>query len=71
MPQVYGRYAPFQFLAYWHELWRDYEDLVGPFQQLSPEHYHLLTGQPCSLCQLSVSACMYGLPVTLCKVTGA
>jgi 3-methyladenine DNA glycosylase/8-oxoguanine DNA glycosylase len=25
----YRRYAPYQFLAYWHELWRDYEQKLG------------------------------------------
>ncbi|KAL0048205.1 hypothetical protein WJX82_009864 [Trebouxia sp. C0006] len=42
--QVYAKYAPYQFLAYWHELWREYESLVGPFAQVDPECYHLLTG---------------------------
>lgn len=42
--QVYARYAPYQFLAYWHELWRDYESLVGPFASLDPQCYPLLTG---------------------------
>lgn len=42
--QVYAKYAPYQFLAYWRELWRDYEQLVGPFHLLSPDAYHLLTG---------------------------
>ena len=26
----YARYAPFQFLAYWFELWEDYQALRGP-----------------------------------------
>ena len=42
--QVYARYAPYQFLAYWHELWRDYESLVGPFASLDPQCYPLITG---------------------------
>lgn len=42
--QVYARYAPYQFLAYWHELWRDYEALVGPFAEVAPHCYPLLTG---------------------------
>jgi 3-methyladenine DNA glycosylase/8-oxoguanine DNA glycosylase len=25
----YNQYAPYQFLAYWHELWRDYERKLG------------------------------------------
>lgn len=28
----YRRFAPYQFLAYWHELWRHYERRVGPAQ---------------------------------------
>ena len=28
--QHYGRYAPFQFLAYWFELWEDYQARFGP-----------------------------------------
>ncbi|KAL3159278.1 hypothetical protein ABBQ32_011240 [Trebouxia sp. C0010 RCD-2024] len=42
--QVYAKYAPYQFLAYWHELWRDYEALVGPFADVDPQNYPLLTG---------------------------
>ncbi|DBA94148.1 TPA: hypothetical protein ACH3X1_001786 [Trebouxia sp. C0004] len=42
--QVYAKYAPYQFLAYWHELWREYESLVGSFAQVDPECYPLLTG---------------------------
>ena len=26
----YGQYAPFQFLAYWFELWEDYQRRYGP-----------------------------------------
>ncbi len=26
----YARYAPYQFLAYWHELWEDYQSRFGP-----------------------------------------
>ncbi len=26
----YGRYAPFQFLAYWFDLWQDYQARCGP-----------------------------------------
>ena len=41
---MYAKYAPYQFLAYWHELWRDYESLVGPFAEVHPDCYALLTG---------------------------
>ncbi|KAK9851355.1 hypothetical protein WJX84_010076 [Apatococcus fuscideae] len=42
--QVYAKYAPFQFLAYWHELWRDYEAQFGSFASMDPRDYVLLTG---------------------------
>ena len=50
---MYAKYAPYQFLAYWHELWREYEALVGPFEHLAPESYARLTGQTVSLCLTS------------------
>lgn len=31
--EYYGSFAPYQFLAYWYELWGDYESRVGPAQQ--------------------------------------
>ena len=42
--QIYSVYAPYQFLAYWHEMWRDYEKLLGPFQDLHPDEYKSFTG---------------------------
>ena len=53
--QVYAKYAPYQFLAYWHELWREYESLVGPFEDVAPERYPLLTGANSSIiCRLYI-----------------
>lgn len=43
--QVYEEFAPFQFLAYWFELWEDYEQLLGPIAQLDPEQYSSFTGK--------------------------
>ena len=42
--QVYAAYAPYQFLAYWHELWLDYEARFGSFASMNPEDYVLMTG---------------------------
>lgn len=47
--QVYGAYAPFQFLAYWFELWKAYESLCGPITTLDPSLYHSFTGKPALL----------------------
>lgn len=33
----YQQYAPYQFLAYWVELWRDYERKLGPARHWRPE----------------------------------
>ena len=35
----YEKYAPYQFLAYWYELWRDYERRFGPAHRW-PEDVH-------------------------------
>ncbi|XP_072983106.1 uncharacterized protein [Typha latifolia] len=40
---IYGKYAPFQFLAYWFELWDCYEKRFGKAGDMSPLHYHLIT----------------------------
>lgn len=39
----YDRYAPFQFLAYWHELWRAYERRIGHANGWSADHSAQLT----------------------------
>jgi len=39
----YDGYAPFQFLAYWHELWRDYERRIGRANGWSADHSAQLT----------------------------
>lgn len=43
--QLYKEYAPYQFLAYWHELWHSYEQLQGPFSELTPDKYKSFTGE--------------------------
>jgi hypothetical protein len=42
--QVYARYAPYQFLAYWHELWSSYEACFGSFITLPADKYSIFTG---------------------------
>ncbi|MCC7409586.1 MAG: endonuclease III domain-containing protein, partial [Phycisphaeraceae bacterium] len=34
----YARYAPYQFIAYWFELWRHYESRVGPARHWTSDH---------------------------------
>lgn len=41
---VYAKYAPFQFLAYWFEIWNCYEKKFGRLSQMPPSNYHLITG---------------------------
>ena len=52
MLQLYEEYAPYQFLAYWYELWHAYEQLLGPFRELKPDDYKSFTGRSLSSCQL-------------------
>ncbi|GER45662.1 ubiquitin-conjugating enzyme 3 [Striga asiatica] len=40
---IYGKYAPFQFLAFWSEIWQFYEERFGNLSQLSPTDYKLIT----------------------------
>lgn len=42
--QHYASAAPFQFLAYWRELWEGYESLAGPIRLLDPALYKIFTG---------------------------
>lgn len=42
--QVYDRFAPYQFLVYWYELRKDYENLFGPLTHMDPEDYARATG---------------------------
>lgn len=42
--EVYGKYAPFQFLAYWFEIWNCYEEKFGRLSQMLPSNYRLITG---------------------------
>ncbi|XP_077230336.1 uncharacterized protein LOC143863529 [Tasmannia lanceolata] len=41
---VYGKYEPFQFLAYWSELWHSYEERFGKLSEMSQSGYQLITG---------------------------
>ncbi|KAG8099199.1 hypothetical protein GUJ93_ZPchr0013g37195 [Zizania palustris] len=40
---IYGKYAPFQFLAYWFELWGFYNDQFGKISEMEPINYRLFT----------------------------
>ncbi|KAH0470566.1 hypothetical protein IEQ34_000289 [Dendrobium chrysotoxum] len=40
---IYGNYAPFQFLAYWIELWEYYEQRFGTWSKLPASFYPLVT----------------------------
>ncbi|KAJ3683817.1 hypothetical protein LUZ60_014044 [Juncus effusus] len=40
---IYGKYAPYQFLAYWYELWDYYEETFGKTGEMSPSDYQLIT----------------------------
>ncbi|XP_062176319.1 uncharacterized protein LOC133881409 isoform X2 [Alnus glutinosa] len=40
---IYGKYAPFQFLAYWSELWHFYEKRFGKLSEMPCSDYHLIT----------------------------
>lgn len=57
--QLYKSFAPYQFLAYWHELWRGYEQLQGPFSKLSPDKYRNFTGDTVLSCVKSSKQACY------------
>ncbi|KAJ1696801.1 hypothetical protein LUZ63_005313 [Rhynchospora breviuscula] len=40
---IYGKYAPFQFLAYWFELWEYYEETFGKMSDMAPSDYVRIT----------------------------
>ncbi|KAJ4790756.1 N-glycosylase/DNA lyase [Rhynchospora pubera] len=40
---IYGKYAPFQFLAYWFELWEYYEETFGKTSDMAPSDYMRIT----------------------------
>ncbi|KAG0453491.1 hypothetical protein HPP92_024795 [Vanilla planifolia] len=40
---IYGNYAPFQFLVYWSELWRYYEEKFGTWSKMRASSYQLVT----------------------------
>ncbi|KAJ4956250.1 hypothetical protein NE237_013033 [Protea cynaroides] len=41
--KIYGKYAPFQFLAYWSELWNFYEERFGKLSDMPSSDYRLIT----------------------------
>eukprot|EP00268_Persea_americana_P014910 TRINITY_DN16751_c0_g1_i1.p1 TRINITY_DN16751_c0_g1~~TRINITY_DN16751_c0_g1_i1.p1 ORF type:complete len:459 (+),score=84.04 TRINITY_DN16751_c0_g1_i1:242-1618(+) len=42
--RIYEKYAPFQFLAYWFELWDCYEKRFGKLSEMPHSDYKLITG---------------------------
>lgn len=40
---IYGNYAPFQFLAYWWEVWEFYGERFGKLSEMPPMDYKLIT----------------------------
>ncbi len=44
MVQVYERFHPYQYLAYWYEMRRTYEDLFGCLTEMDPQDYARATG---------------------------
>ncbi|KAE9467901.1 hypothetical protein C3L33_00187, partial [Rhododendron williamsianum] len=42
---VYGKYAPFQFLAYWSEVWQFYEEWFGKLSEMPHSDYKNITLQ--------------------------
>lgn len=41
--KIYGKFAPFQFLAYWSEIWKFYEERFGKLSEMNPSDYKLIT----------------------------
>ncbi|XP_037494993.1 uncharacterized protein LOC119370590 [Jatropha curcas] len=41
--EIYGKYTPLQFLAYWTELWHFYEQRFGKFYEMPCSEYKLIT----------------------------
>ncbi|CAO2828633.1 unnamed protein product [Amaranthus hypochondriacus] len=40
---MYRRYEPYQFLAYWWEIWKFYEEHFGKFSEMASSDYKLIT----------------------------
>ena len=54
--QVYSKYHPYEFLAYWYEIRRDYDALFGSLVDMDPADYAKATGayllaffRPCAM----------------------
>ncbi|XWS10573.1 hypothetical protein CRYUN_Cryun38cG0007700 [Craigia yunnanensis] len=43
--ETYGKYTPFQCMAYWLELVDEYENKFGKLSELDSASYHLITGR--------------------------
>nr|GMD43895.1 uncharacterized protein LOC109185598 [Ipomoea batatas] len=40
---IYGKYAPFQFLVYWSEIWHFYEEWFGKLSEMPQSGYNRIT----------------------------
>uniref|UniRef100_A0A0E0ANR1 HhH-GPD domain-containing protein n=1 Tax=Oryza glumipatula TaxID=40148 RepID=A0A0E0ANR1_9ORYZ len=45
LDNIYGKYAPFQFLAYWCELWGFYNKQFGKISDMEPINYRIFTAK--------------------------
>ncbi|XP_047961663.1 uncharacterized protein LOC125206450 [Salvia hispanica] len=43
LENIYGKYAPFQFLAFWSEIWDFYEERFGKLSEMGHSSYKLIT----------------------------
>ncbi|XP_057783649.1 uncharacterized protein LOC131001308 [Salvia miltiorrhiza] len=43
LENIYGKYAPFQFLAFWSEIWHFYEERFGKLSEMAHSSYKLIT----------------------------
>ncbi|KAL1536193.1 hypothetical protein AAHA92_28879 [Salvia divinorum] len=43
LENIYGKYAPFQFLAFWLEIWDFYEERFGKLSEMAHSSYKVIT----------------------------
>ncbi|RDX94886.1 hypothetical protein CR513_22675, partial [Mucuna pruriens] len=43
LEKIYGKYEPYQFLAFWSEIWDFYETRFGKMNEMHSSHYKLIT----------------------------
>eukprot|EP00850_Spirogloea_muscicola_P018153 SM000163S02321 [mRNA] locus=s163:305977:308513:+ [translate_table: standard] len=54
--EAYSNFAPYQFLAYWWELWAEYERCFGPLSSMAQSEFGRITGHN--------MRCSKGKPIT-------